>query len=526
MKTQCNFRISLLILLAALAISSCKKDSSDPAPTNSGLPVLTTIAITNITHESASSGGTITSDGGNSILQKGICWSTNPAPDTNRTTKTKDGTGSGNFSSQLTGLVAGTKYYVRAYAFNSKGLAYGNEVSFTAGNPCDLSGIDKGFLEYEFTKDSILGPGTYKMNRNFTVKANQKLTLMAGVVIEAQGNFEFTIEGRIKSLGTATCPVLFTSKNKTPGDWYGVYINSNDTANHFENTIFEYGGYGISAINQVCVKFSPTNSGDSSRASFRNCTFRKSSGYGFVSNDEANILETMDNCTFSNNAYAPISVCWEQAEFVKNNCTYSGNANNFIFLSSPGERLTQDCRLSKQPIPYQINGQNYVLQAAPYTLTVGPGVNLVMTTNMHFHFDEGSRADFQGSILEPIVIKGKTNLSGDWGGFLFTENGNNNVFRYVEFSDGGNATTNGIKYGMINLREGSVPSNVTIENCKFSNSANYALGVYDYPTNTPPPSVAGRNVVNGATRSAITDAFDDGGNTSTGVLPGLVNIYN
>ncbi|HRH35824.1 MAG TPA: hypothetical protein PKY12_12240, partial [Catalimonadaceae bacterium] len=432
----------------------------------------------------------------------------------------------GAFVSLMKYLIGGTTYYVRAYAVNAKGLAYGNEISFTTGNPCDLSSLDMGNLEYEFSKDSILAPGTYKMNRNFTVKAGKRLTMLPGVVIEAQGNYEFKIEGILKSLGSTSCPVLFTSKNKTPGDWYGVYINSNDTANHFENTVFEFGGYGSSSINKVCVKFSPNNSGDSSRASFRNCTFRKSSGYGFVSNDEANILETMDNCTFSNNAYAPISVCWEQAADLKNNCTYNSNANNFIYLSSPGERLTQDCRLSKQPIPYQINGENYVLQVAPYTLSVGPGVNLIMTSNMHVHFDEGSRADFQGTILEPILINGKNNLSGDWGGFLFTENGNNNVFRNVQFSDGGNATTNGVKYGMINLREGSVPSVVTIENCTFSNATNYALGVFDYPSNTPPPSVAGRNVVNGATRSAITDAFDNGGNTSNGVSPGRVNIYN
>ena len=523
MKINHFFSKSIPCLLVVVLLQACTKDENDPLPE---LPVLTTTPVSSITAETAIGGGEISNDGGSSVVRRGICWSMLPAPDTSLPTKTTDGSGSGAFASQMKGLRGGTTYYVRAYAVNAKGLAYGNVISFTTGNPCDVSSRDMGNLEYEFSKDSILAPGTYKLNRNFTVLAGKQLTLLAGVVIEAQGNFEFKIVGKIKSLGTATCPVLFTSKNKTPGDWYGVYVNSSDSANHFENTVFEYGGYGNSAINKVCVRFSPHNSGDSSRASFRNCTFRHSSGYGFVSNDEANILETMDNCTFSNHAYAPISVCWEQAADLKNNCTYNSNANNFIYLSSPGERLTQDCRLSKQPIPYQINGENYILLVAPYTLSVGPGVNLVMTSNMHFSFDQSSRADFQGSVLEPIVIKGKNNLPGDWGGFLFTENGSNNVFRHVQFADGGDPTTNGVKYGMINLREGSVPSVVTIENCTFTNSSNYALGVYDYPTNTPPPSVAGRNVVNGATRNAITDAFNDGGNISTGVSPGLVNIYN
>ncbi|HPI11759.1 MAG TPA: right-handed parallel beta-helix repeat-containing protein [Catalimonadaceae bacterium] len=523
MKISLLVKKPLLFLVAMSLMQACKKDEPEPKPE---LPVLTTTPASAITAETAQSGGEITTAGASSIVQKGICWSTYPAPDTSLQTKTTEGSGTGKFVSQMKGLIGGTTYFVRAYAVNAKGLAYGNEISFTAGNPCDISSRDRGFLEYEFAKDSVLTPGTYKMNRNFTVKAGRKLTLMAGVIIEAQSNYEFKVDGIIKSLGTTTCPVLFTSKNKSSGDWYGVYINSNDTANHFENTIFEFGGYGNSAINKVCVRFSPNNSGDSSRASFRNCTFRNSAGYGFVSNDEANILETIDNCTFSNNVTAPISVCWEQAEFVRTNCHYSSNGHNVIFLSSPGEQFTKDIRLYRQPIPYQINGENFILQAAPHSLFVGPGVTMVMTTNMHISFDEGSRADFQGTVSEPIVIKGQNNLAGDWGGFLFTENGNNNVFRYVHFSDGGNPTTNGVKFGMINLREGSTPSSVTIENCNFANSSNYALGVYDYPTNTPPPSVAGRNVVNGATRGAITDAFQNGGNSTSGISPGVVNLYN
>ena len=91
---------------------------------------LTTAAATSVTQTTATLGGNITADGGGAITAKGVCWSTSTGP-TLADTFTSDGTGSGDFVSNLTGLTPGTKYYVRAYATNSAGTAYGDEVAFT-----------------------------------------------------------------------------------------------------------------------------------------------------------------------------------------------------------------------------------------------------------------------------------------------------------------------------------------------------------------------------------------------------------
>jgi len=101
---------------------SCKK-----GPT---LPSLTTTTVSEITQETASSGGNVTDDGGEEVTARGVCWSTTQNPTTG-TNKTTDGSGTGIFTSNLTGLTAGTEYYVRAYATNSEGTAYGNQVFFT-----------------------------------------------------------------------------------------------------------------------------------------------------------------------------------------------------------------------------------------------------------------------------------------------------------------------------------------------------------------------------------------------------------
>lgn len=98
--------------------------------TSSGLPVLTTKAVTGITTSAAKSGGDIARDGGDAVTIRGICWNTaeNPTTANNRTI---DGTGTGSYESSMEGLGEGVTYYVRAYATNSRGTAYGNQVSFT-----------------------------------------------------------------------------------------------------------------------------------------------------------------------------------------------------------------------------------------------------------------------------------------------------------------------------------------------------------------------------------------------------------
>ena len=105
-------------------------------------PTVTTTAISNIDKTTATGGGNVTADGGATITARGICWSTSQNP-TISGDHTTDGTGTGSFTSAMTGLTANTTYYVRAYATNSAGTAYGEEVSFTTlpdGIPGDVDG--------------------------------------------------------------------------------------------------------------------------------------------------------------------------------------------------------------------------------------------------------------------------------------------------------------------------------------------------------------------------------------------------
>lgn len=92
------------------------------------LPTIGTTTASSITINSASTGGTISSDGGAPITSRGVCWNLSQNP-TVSNFKISNGSGTGSFTSKITGLQPNTTYYIRAYATNSAGTAYGNQIS-------------------------------------------------------------------------------------------------------------------------------------------------------------------------------------------------------------------------------------------------------------------------------------------------------------------------------------------------------------------------------------------------------------
>ena len=109
------------------------------------MPTVTTSAVTQITDATAVAGGNVTADGGATVTERGVCVATVSNPTTSNA-KVTAGSGTGSFTCNLTGLQANTTYYVRAYATNSQGTAYGEEMSFTTKNPSssDSTGTENG----------------------------------------------------------------------------------------------------------------------------------------------------------------------------------------------------------------------------------------------------------------------------------------------------------------------------------------------------------------------------------------------
>lgn len=165
-------------------------------------PTLTTTAVSAITSNTAVSGGTITSTGSTSVTARGVCWSTSTNPTIALPTKTLDGSGVGPFTSNITGLTAATKYYVKAYATNSAGTAYGSEVSFT----------------------TLAGGATLPTLTTTSVTYSTSNSGVSGGVITTAGSSAVTARGVCWS--TSTNPTVTLATKTVDGTGIGPFTSS------------------------------------------------------------------------------------------------------------------------------------------------------------------------------------------------------------------------------------------------------------------------------------------------------------
>ena len=170
------------------------------------LPTVTTDIVGAVTDSTATCGGTVTADGNAAVTMRGVCWDTLPDP-TVSNSHTVDGIGLGVFNSSMTGLTSGTSYYVRAYATNSAGTAYGALRTFTTKISVNTSPVN------DITATTVVCGGTVNSagNAEVTMRGVCWNTLPAPAL-----NGSHTVDGTGAGVFTSNITGL------TPGTTYYV----------------------------------------------------------------------------------------------------------------------------------------------------------------------------------------------------------------------------------------------------------------------------------------------------------------
>ena len=216
----------LLSIIFVQLLSSCKKEEEKT------IPILTTTTISEIQNFAAKTGGTITSDGNLEITQRGVCWGLNSMP-TIADSTTNDGTGAGTFTSNLTNLKSNTTYYVRAYATNSLGTGYGDEISFTTSKierteSVTLSAGYANDVYYSFTTGVVATTPRASWDIAFSVSTRSSSILInesAGVELKVYPNTTTWPAGAVDITNYAN----WTSLRNSNTDWEEGAFNANAT---------------------------------------------------------------------------------------------------------------------------------------------------------------------------------------------------------------------------------------------------------------------------------------------------------
>jgi hypothetical protein len=237
--------IAALMLTAVVGLTArCTKDpnnNGDNGGVATTIPVVETSPIREITETKAIGSGVVTSDGGGSIIERGVCWSTSQTPIVSGDHSIA-GTGAGTFSCEIADLEPNTKYYVRAYAINSMGVGYGNEVEFTTlsgngggvnapegaiGGVYSVSAMDKVY----FSKGNL----QYQASTN-TWRFAEKQYYAIG---ENNCNISYTYSGWIDLFGWGTSGYnnKYPFMTSTDNNDYG------DGNNHIAGTNYDWGVY-------------------------------------------------------------------------------------------------------------------------------------------------------------------------------------------------------------------------------------------------------------------------------------------
>jgi hypothetical protein len=236
--------------------------------TTIALATVTTTAISDTTGVSAISGGNITNDGSSPVTARGIVWSTSSSPTISLATKTSDGSGTGQFSSRMEGLSKNTKYFVRAYATNAAGTAYGNELSFTT-NTVELNAGLVAHYPFNGNANDESGNGN-----NGTVNSAILTTDRFGIANRAYlFNAEHTITGSstkfpasnsARSISfwfqSSAIGILAPSVESMHVMGYGGGICGQSFIMNFTNTFLEVQGHCANFITRGTLNYTTPNS--------------------------------------------------------------------------------------------------------------------------------------------------------------------------------------------------------------------------------------------------------------------------
>ena len=194
------------------------------------LPTVNTISVSGVTESGATVSGNVTSDGNATVTERGIVYATTQNP-TTANTKVKNGSGTGSYTCKITGLQPNTKYYARAYAINSKGVAYGNEVPFTTSKSVSTPTVTTTIVSsitynYAVTGGNVTSDGGASVTERGVVYSTSQnpITTSTSAIKITSGSGVGTFSVALEDLAPSTTYYVRAYATNSKGTAYGTQV--------------------------------------------------------------------------------------------------------------------------------------------------------------------------------------------------------------------------------------------------------------------------------------------------------------
>lgn len=459
-----------LVVTIMCFLASCSKENE---PTNdSRLATVSTNTPEKVNDTTYTLGGNVTSEGASAVTESGvvIALTTNPVINDPDGATIPISSGINSFSTNVAPFAKGYLYHVRAYAKNSNGVAYGNDVIINTENvnaTCDTVDVNS----------NITTPTTWVTGKVYMVRSwinvNAPLVIQPGVIIKFKnGNCGMSINAKTTANATASNPIIFTSykddtycgdnnadgdaTNPSKGDWKYIEMRGDQHGSVFRYCKFLWGGAGASGVIRTSA-----GSGNIHDFVFDHCTIAHTHGTNNYTSAAFNGSQMYDenisvvtNNIFYDNAI-PIHI-WARYSLSSTN-TYH-NPDNINEINSYNGIFVYGGGLGGRSVVYGETEVPYVFNVGGNaTLSVGGGDFLKIDPNVILKFgqtyagldlgDYRNNANIASSVIFTSYRDdsrggdtngdGNTSLpaTGDWSGYGYWTTGHgsyvwvqNNVF--------------------------------------------------------------------------------------------------
>jgi len=304
----------------------------------------------------------------------------------------------------------------------------------------------------------------YRVPSSVVIAAN--VTVMPGVMIEMGPGAKFTVSstGKLKCLGTADSNVVFTGKQKTPGYWDYIMINSFDSANQMLNTVVEYGGGNPNVEASVVLNAT-------SVLKMQNSKIKYSESYGLSVLQRESQLPGFTNNVIQECGLAPLQINSSQMSYIDNsNALNMQNVYNYIEVIGSEVYTLQSWH--KTDVPFYLTNATTISA----DLIIEPGARFLFGPAGRILVEQTGSISAIGLETDSIYFSGYQNISGYWDCILFLSNNPYNEFKYVSVKNGGG-------YWYWNAAIYLQDAYFKISYCTISSSARWGIyrnGVYNF----------------------------------------------